>query len=75
MFGTDLNQEYEVAARLLDLDEAGIAGLARNAVDASFMDDAGKAALSAEIDGYLAAHTTGTTAGEAAGSSTGSTGA
>ncbi|MBY9074653.1 adenosine deaminase [Nocardioides sp. WL0053] len=75
MFGTHLNREYEIAARLLDLDEAGIAGLAHNAVDASFMDDAGKAALSAEIDGYLVAHTTGTTAGGAAGSSIGSTGA
>jgi aminodeoxyfutalosine deaminase len=55
MFGTDLNTEYGVAARLLGLDAAGIAGLARNAVQASFLDTAGKARLSGEIDGYLAA--------------------
>ncbi|MFI9273660.1 adenosine deaminase [Kitasatospora sp. NPDC052896] len=55
MFGTDLNTEYAVAARLLDLDEAGVAGLARNAVEASFLDPAGKARLTAEIDAYLAA--------------------
>ncbi|GGO93653.1 adenosine deaminase [Wenjunlia tyrosinilytica] len=56
MFGTDLNHEYAVAARLLDLDETGVTALAKNAVDASFLDDAGKAALGAEIDGHLAAH-------------------
>ncbi|POX50187.1 adenosine deaminase [Streptomyces sp. Ru72] len=55
MFGTDLNSEYAVAARLLDLDERGLAALARNAVEASFLDDAGKAALSAEIDAYTTA--------------------
>ncbi|MFJ3709390.1 adenosine deaminase [Streptomyces sp. NBC_01267] len=54
MFGTDLNNEYLVAARLLDLDEAGIAALAKNAVDASFLDDAGKARLTTEIDTYTA---------------------
>ncbi|GAA1925629.1 adenosine deaminase [Streptomyces durmitorensis] len=52
MFGTDLNNEYAVAARLLDLDERGIADLAKNAVDASFLDPAGKAKLAAEIDTY-----------------------
>ncbi|GHH86555.1 aminodeoxyfutalosine deaminase [Streptomyces sulfonofaciens] len=55
MFGTDLNNEYAVAARLLGLDEQGVAGLARNAVEASFLDPAGKAALVAEIDAYTAA--------------------
>ncbi|WP_419185727.1 adenosine deaminase [Mangrovactinospora gilvigrisea] len=54
MFGTDLNREYAVAARLLDLDEAGLAGLAKNAVDASFLDAPGKARLRGEIDDYLA---------------------
>ncbi|MCC3651428.1 MULTISPECIES: adenosine deaminase [Streptomyces] len=54
MFGTDLNTEYGVAARLLDLDEPGLAGLARNAVEASFLDPAGKAKLAAEIDAYTA---------------------
>ncbi|WP_093798779.1 adenosine deaminase [Streptomyces sp. Wb2n-11] len=54
MFGTDLNSEYGVAARLLGLDEHGVAGLARNAVEASFLDPAGKARLAAEIDAYTA---------------------
>ncbi|MFF3207223.1 adenosine deaminase [Streptomyces sp. NPDC002962] len=52
MFGTDLDNEYAVAARLLDLDERGIAALAVNAVDASFLDEAGKARIRAEIDAY-----------------------
>ncbi|MEU8681311.1 adenosine deaminase [Streptomyces sp. NPDC048611] len=54
MFGTDLNTEYAVAARLLGLDTDGLAGLARNAVAASFMDNAAKARLTAEIDNYTA---------------------
>ncbi|MER6215306.1 adenosine deaminase [Streptomyces sp. NPDC001674] len=54
MFGTDLNNEYAVAARLLGLDERGLAQLAKNAVEASFLDPAGKAALTAEIDAYTA---------------------
>lgn len=54
MFGTDLNTEYGVAARLLQLDEGGLAQLARNAVEASFLDAPGKAKLTAEIDSYLA---------------------
>ena len=44
MFGTDLNNEYAVAARLLDLDERGLADLAKNAVEASFLDAAGQGA-------------------------------
>ncbi|MCN9242770.1 adenosine deaminase [Streptomyces sp. RY43-2] len=55
MFGTDLNNEYEVAARLLDLDERGLADLAKNAVEGSFLDPAGKARLTAEIDSYTSA--------------------
>jgi aminodeoxyfutalosine deaminase len=54
MFGTDLNTEYAIAARLLGLDEAGVAWLAKNAVDAAFLDAAGKSRLHAEIDAYLA---------------------
>ncbi|WP_405978362.1 adenosine deaminase [Streptomyces sp. NBC_00158] len=54
MFGTDLNNEYAVAARLLDLDERGLAQLAKNAVEASFLDGAGKAKITAEIDAYTA---------------------
>jgi aminodeoxyfutalosine deaminase len=52
MFGTDLNTEYGIAARLLDLDAPGVAALARNAVEASFLDPVGKARLVAEIDTY-----------------------
>lgn len=54
MFGTSLNQEYAVAADLLDLDQVGLADLARTAVEVSFADDATKARVQAEIDGYLA---------------------
>ncbi|WP_405745053.1 adenosine deaminase [Streptomyces sp. NBC_01525] len=55
MFGTDLNTEYGVAARLLGLDTDGVAALAKNAVTASFMDAPSKARLAAEIDAYTAA--------------------
>lgn len=50
MFGTTLNAEYAVAARLLGLDTVGVADLARAAVRASFADPAAKRALLAEID-------------------------
>ena len=52
MFSTTLNHEYAVAAELLGLDAPGVADLARAAVRASFLDDAGKTALLAEIDDY-----------------------
>ncbi|MFG3351580.1 adenosine deaminase [Streptomyces sp. NPDC048001] len=55
MFGTDLNSEYAVAARLLGLDERGVAELAKNAVEASFLDPGGKARIAAEIDAYTTA--------------------
>ncbi len=55
MFGTDLNHEYEIAADLLGLDQAGVADLAKAAVGASFLDDSGKAGLCAEIDAYAGA--------------------
>ncbi|GAU70076.1 adenosine deaminase [Streptomyces sp. NBRC 110611] len=57
MFGTDLNTEYRIAARLLDLDAQGVATLAKNAVEASFMDAPAKSRLTAEIDTYTATHT------------------
>ena len=53
MFGTTLNREYEIAAGLLDLDEAGIAELAKNAVRASFLGAPEKAVLVGEIDSYV----------------------
>jgi aminodeoxyfutalosine deaminase len=52
MFGTTLNREYEIAAGLLELDERGIAKLAKNAVHASFLNDHEKAELAGEIDAY-----------------------
>jgi aminodeoxyfutalosine deaminase len=55
MFGTTINREYAVAARLLDLDPHGVADLARAGVDASFLADPDKARLRAEIDAYLLA--------------------
>ena len=57
MFGTDLNREYAIAAELLDLDEAGVARLARAAVDAAFVDDVHKTELRGEIDAYVAGWT------------------
>ncbi len=52
MFATDLNQEYAIAARLLALDETGLAELARTAVRSSFASDATQSTLLAEIDAY-----------------------
>jgi aminodeoxyfutalosine deaminase len=57
MFGTDLNTEYAIAARLLNLDEPGLAELALAAVDASFASPETKAALRAEISSYAATPT------------------
>ncbi|NIK57690.1 adenosine deaminase [Kribbella shirazensis] len=54
MFGTDLTNEYAVAARLLDLDEAGVGELAKTAVRVSFAEDSVKSALLSEIDDYVA---------------------
>ncbi|WP_019871610.1 adenosine deaminase [Salinispora oceanensis] len=54
MFGTTLNDEYAVAARLLGLGPQGVAALARTAVTASFLDPASKQRIAGEIDAYLA---------------------
>lgn len=56
MFGTSLNQEYEVAAVLLDLDRAGLAELARGAVRNSFAPAEVKNRILGEIDSYLLPH-------------------
>jgi aminodeoxyfutalosine deaminase len=56
MFGTTLEEEYAIAARLLGLDSAGVAELARAAVRQSFLPAGGKATLLAEIDVYAAGH-------------------
>ncbi|MFC5727872.1 MULTISPECIES: adenosine deaminase [Nocardioides] len=52
MFGTTLNREYEIAADLLALDEAGVAELARAAVRASFAPDDVTGRILQEIDDH-----------------------
>jgi aminodeoxyfutalosine deaminase len=52
MFGTTLNDEYAVAADLLDLDEVGVADLARTAVRASFAPEDVRDRILGEIDEY-----------------------
>jgi len=53
-FDCDLTGEYAIAGRLLDLDRAGYARLARNSVDSSFAPEAVKAELDAAIDEWSA---------------------
>lgn len=55
MFGTTLNREYAVAADLLDLDERGVADLARTAVRVSFAPEDVKTRVLAEIHQHAAA--------------------
>jgi aminodeoxyfutalosine deaminase len=57
MVGTDLNSEYTIATRMLDLDTNGVIGLALAAVDASFASPQTKAALRTEISSYAATPT------------------
>jgi len=52
MFATTLTTEYQVARRLLDLDDAGVADLARASVRQSFAPDDVKTSVLAEIDAY-----------------------
>jgi aminodeoxyfutalosine deaminase len=54
MFGTTLNREYQIAADLLDLDESGLAEIARTAVRVSFAPEDVKARVLGEIDAALA---------------------
>ncbi|WP_196803985.1 adenosine deaminase [Marmoricola sp. URHB0036] len=54
MFGTTLNREYQIAADLLDLDEGGLAEVARTAVRVSFAPDDVKSRVLEEIDAALA---------------------
>ena len=50
-----LNGEFEMVADAAGLDAAGIAAISRNAIAASFCDDATKAGLSAAVDGWMTA--------------------
>jgi aminodeoxyfutalosine deaminase len=59
MFATTLNNEYVVAASLLGLDVTGVVDLARTAAQVSFLPEAEKAGLIAEIDAYGASWPTG----------------
>jgi aminodeoxyfutalosine deaminase len=53
MFGTTLNAEYAIAARLLSMDRRGVADLAKAGVGASFLDAAAKSVLNQEIEDYV----------------------
>jgi aminodeoxyfutalosine deaminase len=53
MFGTDLNREYRLAARLLQLDEPGLVALVVAAVEGSFAPEATKRTLRAELSAYV----------------------
>ncbi|WP_183101164.1 adenosine deaminase [Nocardioides pelophilus] len=53
MFGTTLNKEYDIAADLLDLDESGVADLARAAVRASWAPADVQQRILGEIDAYV----------------------
>jgi aminodeoxyfutalosine deaminase len=52
MFSTTLNNEYLIAARLLDLDTDGVTDLARAGIQASFLAADRKADLLREVDAY-----------------------
>src|SRR3954454_7449331 len=54
MFGTTLNREYAIAARLLGLDQAGLAELARTGVRASFAPKDVRDRVLREIYAYVA---------------------
>ncbi|MBK0868850.1 adenosine deaminase [Saccharopolyspora sp. HNM0986] len=58
MFGTDLTQEYRTANRM-GLDRTDLAALARNGVQAGFLELGKKARLTNEIDAVLAGHNQG----------------
>jgi len=53
-FGCDLTGEYAIAGRLLGLDRAGYARLARNSVESSFAPEAVKSELRDAIDAWPA---------------------
>ena len=53
-FGGYVDDNYDALATDLGLDDAALAGLARNSVTASFLEPARRAALLAEIDAVAA---------------------
>jgi adenosine deaminase len=58
-FGGYVQENYVAAARGLGLDAGQIAQLARNAIDASFLDTAAKRRLHAELDACVRESTAG----------------
>ncbi|MGI5162869.1 adenosine deaminase [Spirillospora sp. CA-253888] len=56
MFNTTLTREYQVAAQVLGLGRDDLAAVARNAVLASSLDEAGRRPILDEIDAVAAAH-------------------
>ena len=54
MFGTDLNNEYAIAARLLDLDERGVADLATDGGRRVLCQPRNQGRMRAEISSYAA---------------------
>jgi len=58
-FGGYVAQNYVETAAALGLDRGDLAQLARNSIEASFLDDASRAELVAELDNYLTGALTG----------------
>lgn len=58
MFATTLSDEYRIAAGVFGLDRRVLAGLARNAVNASCLDAAGRREILAEVDALAEAPAT-----------------
>jgi adenosine deaminase len=56
MFASPLCGEYELARTVFDLNDDALAGVAKAGMRASFLDDADKAALEADIDAWTENH-------------------
>lgn len=54
-FGGYMNENYKAITHALELDRDALVTLARNSIDASFVDDGRKDALRAELDAYAEA--------------------
>ena len=56
MFASPLSGEYELARSVFGLDDDTLAGVAKTGVAASFLDDAEKTQLAADIDAWMENH-------------------
>lgn len=54
-FGGYMNENYKAVAHALNLDKDALLTLARNGIEASFLDPVGKEALLGQLDGYAKA--------------------